>query len=88
MSMQIKDRTFRRIIRENPSNENGSDETGSLSKLAGAVTSSSLLGRDPCGDEELPARPTSREGDEAEASETAPEYTETQALLKSVQDKT
>ena len=88
LSMQIKDRAFRRIIRENPSNENGADEPGSLSKLAGAVASSSLLGRDPCGDEELPARPTSREGDEAEASETATEYTETQALLKSVQDKT
>ena len=83
-ALQIKDRTFRRIIRGNPSAES----TENVGKLAGVVAKSSLLGQDPWGDKALPALPPSEESATDKDAEPAPVYSEVQAVLKSVQDTT
>ena len=88
LNMQIKDRTYGRIIRGNPSAESESGDSPSTVRLAGIVAKSSLLGKDPWGDEALPTKPSEEEDEETEKSRDAPMYTEVQALLKSVQDTT
>ena len=88
LSMQIQNRTYGRIIRGNPSTETESSDPPSAIRLAGVVAKSSLLGRDPWGDKALPVKPAGEDEETAEGAETAPVYTEIQALLKSVQDTT
>ena len=88
LSMQIQNRTYGRIIRGNPSTETESSDPPSAIRLTGVVAKSSLLGRDPWGDKALPVKPAGEDEETAEGAETAPVYTEIQALLKSVQDTT
>ena len=86
IGLQIKDRTFGRIIRGNPAAEEKSGDPASQNELAGLVAKSSMLGQDPFGDKALPTNPAREEGASASGTETAPAYTEVQVLLKNVQD--
>ena len=83
LSNQIQNKALSRLMRGNPSLADDSDEAASTSTLAGKVARSSLLGRDPWGDEALP-----RDGGDAEEGDAVTLYTEVQSMLKSVQDQT
>ena len=100
LQMQIKDKHLGKILRGNPEVEDASNAPPDMDLLAGMVAKSSMLGRDPWGDEPLPTDETKEPEDSFEeavdasattTTTTTPKvrvYTEVQAMLKSVQDNT
>ena len=78
LGMQIHNKTLSRIIRGNPEIDDKSDDPPDIEPIAGKIAKSSLLGQDPWGDKELPAK-TPR--DSAEEAEESSAYSADQALL-------
>ncbi len=85
LQMQIHDKNLSKIIRGNPEIEDRSDVPPDIEPIAGKIAKSSLLGRDPWGDEEIPKRVVAAEGETEESVST---YTSEQVLLKAIQDNT
>ena len=54
LGLQIKDRTFGRIVRGNPTVEENSGDPSTQNGLAGLVAKSSMLGQDPVDNKSFP----------------------------------
>ena len=86
LGLQMKNRTFGRIVRGNPVAEEKSGDPASQNELAELVAKSRMLGQGPVGDKALPTNLTRKESTSDAEAEATPTYTEVQVLLKTVQD--
>ena len=74
--MQIKDKTYSKLVRGNAAIEDANPDNGVREPRS--IAKSSLLGQDPWGDEEIPADPDAPEDNDT--------YSQLQTLLMNVQD--
>ena len=76
IDMQIKDKTFSKLMRGNPTLER---KDPGMAKPGKRIAKSSLLGQDPWGDKEIPPA-------DADSESSGETYTQLQTLLKNIQD--